>query len=189
MKLFDYVCYIVIVTCSIILFNRHVLTQPQPSSQPPKKIDALKASFDRTASNILAHYKYASPSLVRQVVEYAHTYARPDFPRQADILALVAIESSFRPNAKSNLAHDPAIGLTQIRPEKWKHKYDPRDLKDIRNQIKFCAEILEHNYKRLDRRPDMALHAYNVGMTAVLRGQKNPKYVWKFHKAKEVMTL
>lgn len=147
--------------------------------------DSFHTSINKTNEALIAkisnRYTHVSPELVAEVVEYTHKYAKSDFPKQEDLLAVIAVESSFNPNATSNLKHDPAIGLTQIRPKAWSHKYKHSELASIENQIKYGAEILAHNYKRVGDK-ELALHAYNLGLTSVLRGKRSKTYVVKYHR-------
>lgn len=117
-----------------------------------------------------------------KVVQYAQKYAHDDFPKTDDILALIAVESEFRPNAVSQLDTDPAIGLTQIRAGVWKIKKEV--LRDPENQVKYSVEILRLYYEKLQD-PDKTLQAYNVGITSYYNGGRNPHYVSKHKKKKE----
>ncbi len=119
-------------------------------------------------------------AFAEKVVDYAIQYQHEEFPTAHDLLSLIAVESSFRPKVYSNLKRDPAYGLTQIRPNAWRHKYKRSQLESIENQVKFAAEILAHNYKRLNDK-NLALQAYNIGLTAVLQGRENWRYVDKFY--------
>lgn len=139
------------------------------------------------ALKVQKRFTTKSSSLIVDVVKYADKYARPDFPTKVDILSVIAIESSFNPKAVSNLKTDPAIGLTQIRPGQWSHKIKKNELISIENQVKYAAEILEINYQSLNKDPKLALHAYNLGLTAAKRGDRNMNYVDKFQREKSYL--
>lgn len=197
-KLIDFVCYATILVCGTILTLRvvdhyfpSVLDQHRHQYQykhKPIRTNVLKQHQVKSdfVTKISRRYTSVPRHLIKQVVEYSKEYERPDFPRQQDILAVIAIESSFRPHAVSNLKRDPAIGLTQIRPNAWRHKIKRHELNSIENQIKYGADILAHNYRRLGDK-DMALHAYNMGLTATLKGARNPTYVHKFKHEKRIL--
>jgi len=117
--------------------------------------------------------------LVQQVVDLAYKYQDKDFPKAEDILAIVGVESSFNPDSKSNLKHDPAIGLMQVRPGIW--NIDPDHLASTEAQIKYGAAILKRYYKRLGNAED-AVQAYNIGITKFRRGERNTRYVAKYQR-------
>lgn len=118
-----------------------------------------------------------------QIFALAKKYERPVFPKAADILAIVGIESSYNKLATSNLKKDPAKGLMQVRPGVW--GIDAKALATIEDQIKFGSEVLFKYYTRLGDQDD-AVHAYNVGITNFKRGTGlNPAYVEKFHRERK----
>lgn len=135
----------------------------------------------RIAQVIVAKYR-AKPDIATEVVELAHKYAGDQFPQPHDLITVVAIESSFNPNARSKLRRDPAVGLTQIRPGVWKHLIANRaELKDVENQIKYGSIILADYYKRIGTR-EGALIAYNAGLTAYRKGRHNMRYIEKYQR-------
>jgi soluble lytic murein transglycosylase-like protein len=147
--------------------------------QPPSPIAQVQqhkgANPRLTAQQMIsiASQKYkVSPKIVRQAVKAAIKYQDPVFPRAEHILAVVGVESGFNPKAKSQLASDPAIGLTQIRPEA--SGIGAAQLATIDGQIKHGASMLKQYYKRFGS-IDAALHAYNVGPGNHLKSQENPK--------------
>jgi len=150
---------------------------PQASSrQATDPIQDRKIALQR---GILQRYR-TDPVIVEHVVNVAHKYEHPDFPRATDILALVGIESGWNPFAKSNLEDDPAIGLTQIRPIVWKKMISsPAELYVIDNQIKYAAMILRQNYIKLKTK-DAAVIAYNVGIGAYLESAFTPDFLNRF---------
>lgn len=134
---------------------------------------------------VLSKYKTIDPKLAEQVVKLAIRYEKPTFPRAEDILAVVGIESSFKPHAVSQLKSDPAVGLMQIRPAVW--KLDKEALVgSIDKQIKTGADIL-HKYYQRTKTPEGALQAYNVGITNYLNKKNlNPRYVPKFERERDM---
>jgi hypothetical protein len=155
--------------------------QPQTLSRADvdQRIDALYGdeSHLQTLSKSIAREYRIKPELAETIVRLAHRHEKPDFPTAADILAVIAVESSFNPNAVSRLRKDPARGLMQVRPGIW--NVDPAKLqKDLDKQIRVGSNILHRYYQRFGDR-DAALHAYNMGPTNVRRGKLNPRYVGK----------
>jgi soluble lytic murein transglycosylase-like protein len=104
-------------------------------------------------------------------------YQQQDFPRTEDIIAIVGIESSFRPTVKSSLKTDPAVGLMQVRPGVWKVSH--KELSTIDGQIKHGANILAQYYDKIGK-VEGAVMAYNVGITAYRKGKTNKKYLNKY---------
>lgn len=137
-----------------------------------------KAREQRLVQAVMSKYNI-DKQLADDIVALAHKYEHPKFPTAKDILAVVGIESSFRPEAVSGLQKDPARGLMQVRAGVW--GLDPSELESIEQQIAHGAMILSQYYAKLKSK-QAALHAYNVGLTAFRRGEDNPNYVDKFKK-------
>lgn len=182
---------ILAVTNLITFSAMHLIeSEDQPELTPPEPIvvvvDPLvcEAILPRSMTrhqmidDIASRYKIRK-DLARQIVDLVHEYQYDDFPRAHDLIALIGIESSFRPHAVSKLKKDPAVGLTQIRPKIWRHLVKERELKTVDGQIKYAAKILNHYYNVLQNKHD-ALVAYNIGITARMRGDDNPRYLAKY---------
>jgi len=141
---------------------------------------------DKMKAAVLSKYN-VDQETVNQAVIYALKYERPTFPRAEHMIALIGIESSWRPAVRSTLKSDPAVGLTQIRPGIWKDKIsDPKKLNHIEYQIKYSAEILDEYHARIKHKKGTLL-AYNVGLTAYRQLRYNQSYVVKFNR--EIKTL
>jgi Transglycosylase SLT domain len=110
-----------------------------------------------------------SHDVAEQAVHAAFKHAAPNgqFPQAHHMLALAGVESSFRPNVKSSLKRDKAIGLTQVRPKTSGLK--PKALATIDDQFKHSSAILQKMHKTM-KNPHDTLTAYNNGVTATLRG-------------------
>lgn len=161
------------------LYNREDLSA-QVQAAIIKGQDPNEARLQKFADIIEQKYK-VDRQLAYQVVTAADKQAQEDFPKLEDILALVAIESEFKPKAKSQLAYDPAFGLTQVRPKVW--NIDKSELETVDGSIKHGVAILTQYYQQV-RNKDNALQAYNVGITAYQQGTRNPAYVYKHKQAK-----
>jgi soluble lytic murein transglycosylase-like protein len=136
------------------------------------------ALISKLTDIVLDKYKIA-PANAKHIVELVNKYADPVFPKAEDLLAIIGIESSFNPSAKSGLKHDKAVGLTQIRPKIWGiHAKNLRGHLD--KQVELASDILNKYYQKLGSK-DKAIHAYNVGLTNVRHGKGlNPAYVTKW---------
>lgn len=145
------------------------------------KVDHSKLNdwhqHDRLVKVILKRHR-VEQSLAEQIVAFAHKYERRDFPRAVDILAVVGIESEFRPHVKSQLATDPAVGLMQVRLGIW--KINPKEMADIENHIKYGSRILADYYDQLKGNKKAAIIAYNAGITAYRNREYTYRYVRKF---------
>jgi len=137
---------------------------------PPMTERIALAKKAEMIDSIVAKYK-VEHDLAAKVVTFAIKYEQKTFPKAKDIVAIVGIESSFNPAAKSKLKRDPAEGLTQIRPAAWSHKFKREELTSIEGQIKHGSLILAHNYKVLEDKVG-AIGAYNIG----LRNYQEGKY-------------
>lgn len=153
---------------STVQKNPIPITQDQDSSK--KMVDFIKT-------------KYKVPEeKASQFVELAKKHEKDTFPKASDLIAVMAVESSFRPEAKSKLKHDPALGLMQVRPKV--HGMHKDDLATPDQQIEHGANILHQYFQKLGSQ-EHAIHAYNVGITNLRRGTKlNPAYVEKVKKEK-----
>ena len=150
-----------------------------------QKLSPTNSVIDLT-EKILSKYD-VNPKLAARIAKAAIKYERSTFPKREDILAIIGIESSFNPSSVSSLAHDPAIGLMQIRPHKWNIK--PSSLKTIDGQVRQGAEILHRYYNNLQTVPG-TVHAYNVGIGNFKSGKRlNPDYVQKFNIEKKLYSL
>jgi hypothetical protein len=153
----------------------------RPSQPESKSKEELE--LEKLTDIIVSNYGI-DPELANEIVRLAKKYEKKSFPRAVDILAIIGIESSFNPGAVSGLKTDPAVGLTQIRPNVW--GLDANELKgDIEQQISASSDILAKYKHRLKSTED-AVHAYNVGITAFRRGDYNPDYVKKFKTEKKL---
>jgi len=157
---------------------------PAPEKeQPAPEKKALDPKLKKLTDIVVKKYNI-NYDLASEIVTLAKKHEKKYFPRVDDLLAIIGIESSFNPQAISGLQSDPAVGLTQIRPNVW--GLDAGDLKgDIEKQISASSDILSKYNRHLNSRED-AVHAYNVGLTAFQRGDYNPNYVAKFANEKQL---
>lgn len=166
-----------------------------PNEQPPsaEQVAAQRKAYaeleqrrgiDKLAQIAMSKYKGLSPTEAKEIAALATKYAKPSFPKAADILSIIGIESSFRPEAVSGLKKDPARGLMQVRPKTW--GMDIEALAKIEDQIRIGTDILHKYFKRVGDK-ESAVHAYNIGMRNFLNQTGlNPKYVTKFNKERQL---
>lgn len=150
-------------------------TQQVPTPSPKKELDEkTKAAIAR-----ISKLYGTDPEFAKEVIELAKKYQKPGFPTAKDIIAIIAVESEFDPDAESGLKHDKAVGLMQIRPHIW--NLDPDMLKDPEQAVRIGSDILHKYYRHLHGNKDAALQAYNVGLSNFQQGEENPNYVNKFY--------
>ena len=90
-----------------------------------------------------------------KVVHIARELAYPDFPRAADILAIIRIESGFNPKAKNKMSN----GIMQV-------NYGPFDIRS--NMIK--GVILLRQYYEMTHSVIGAVKSYNIGIGNYFNG-------------------
>ena len=133
---------------------------------------------EKLAAAVKSKYKNVKPELVDKVVKLAIKHEKPVFPKAEDILSVIGVESAFQPTISSNLKHDPAVGLMQVRPgifglDRAKFKAD------IEAQVKFGSNLLHKLYDKVKSK-EGALQSYNVGITNYMNKKGlNPRYVPK----------
>lgn len=155
------------------------VVQQQAAPKPVEQPKAELSEKEKLAIEQISQRYGADPEFVEQVIQLAKKYQKPGFPTARDIIAIIAVESEFDPEAVSGLSKDPAIGLMQVRPGKW--GIDPEDLRDPEKAIKIGADILHKYYRHLHGDKDGAIQAYNVGMSAYKQGEENPDYLYKYN--------
>lgn len=152
-----------------------VQQQQTPAQTQAKKEEAEAQDY---VDAILANYK-VTPKFAEHVVKVADKYSYPDFPTTKQVLAVIGVESKFKPHAMSKLRHDPAMGLMQVRAQNWHIK--PHLLLKPEINIKHGVQILRRYYEKLGSEAG-ALQAYNIGITRYRHGHRQPRYL---HKVKE----
>lgn len=165
--------------------NLKVVSAEKRASEAEKTVSKAKIQAEKDRQDIqkltdivLDKYKISSVQ-AKRIVELTKKHEDNVFPKAEDLLAVIGIESSFNPAARSHLKHDKAVGLTQVRPKIWGVK--AKDLKgNIDKQIELASNILNKYYQKLGSK-DKAIHAYNVGLTNVRHNKGlNPEYVQKW---------
>jgi hypothetical protein len=106
--------------------------------------------------------------VVAEVLNYAKHKADSEFPRTSDVLAIIAIESSFKLDAKSSVG---AKGLMQVLYKKTHY--------DIEHNMTDGIALLR-DYKKQLGSEAAAVQAYNIGIGNYLKGMRNAQYLAKF---------
>jgi soluble lytic murein transglycosylase-like protein len=139
------------------------------ATQFASEMEQLRTDVVTTSSENTAYLKVMllKPGIDKQLArDIAHsvTIRAREHHRDPDmVLALIAVESNFNPNAVSSTG---AMGLTQIMPT-WKKVFGiDRDLHDVDTSIKYGLDILG-SYEQMFGSIELALTAYNRGPIAV----------------------
>lgn len=154
----------------LTLFLTLVVTSLQMPDIPLFVGPPIATETEAQAELIVAKYK-VEYAFAFKVASLAKQYERKSFPQASDILAIIGIESSFKPHAKSNLAEDAAVGLTQIRPKAWSHKIKASELATIDGQVRHGSDILAHYYDVLQDK-QAAVKSYNIGLNGYQQGKR-----------------
>lgn len=121
-------------------------------------------------------------SLISKIVHAAQKYARPDFPKTEDILAVIAVESTFNTNAH----HRGSWGLMQIEAKSHRKRYDGEALTSIDTNVRVGSEVLNEYYASTGSR-SKAIMAYNVGIGSFLDGRRPKTYLAKVNREREAL--
>lgn len=158
-----------------------------------------KKKFGRTRKNrqkniftflivIIISALLLTPFITKLVEENTHPFKYSNYVEKYSeeynvpvdlIYATIKVESSFDPNAVSNVG---ALGLTQIMPEtfdwllsKTGESYTAEDLKNPEISIKYCAFFYSIIFTKFSD-TKTAVAAYHAGMTQVSNWLKEPEY-------------
>lgn len=137
-------------------------------------VDAKVLQTNTNITPIVEHIskKYkVKKSNIRVIVKKVSGLVDAKFPRKDDVLAIIEIESNFKTNAKSSSG---AKGLMQVLYKKTNSDSD---------NILAGVELLREYRLRLGS-DEAAVHAYNVGIGAFIRGKRSKPYYKKYLEAK-----
>jgi soluble lytic murein transglycosylase-like protein len=109
-----------------------------------------------------------------RVVQATERYSSESFPKQSDLLAIIAVESTFKPLSKS-LGN---YGLMQVNLRSHPI-YSVEELLGIESGVRAGSRILTDMYKSL-RDIRGAVVSYNIGIFGYKKGRDNPKYYASF---------
>lgn len=119
---------------------------------------------------------------VERIVLAAKKYSRPDFPRTEDILAIIAVESTYNTNAHQS----GSWGLMQIEAKSHREKTRGESLKNIDTNIRVGTQVLAEYYDITKSRSG-AIQAYNIGIGSFLAGKRAKTYLSKVNREKAIL--
>lgn len=117
-----------------------------------------------------------SPALATNIVNLAEKNARADFPKRNDILAIIAVESSFNPKASFRGSH----GLMQIEKKSHLNKLAGRNIFDIAVNIELGSNILYEYFMLVGKNVKATLLSYNAGIGNYKKGRYKLEYYQKY---------
>ncbi len=138
-----------------------------PTFDELPKVDEIKP----LVLNIAKEYKVPVPKL-QKLFKIVEDCTDETFPCQMDVLAIIAIESSFQEKAISGVG---ASGYMQVLYVKTT---------TVEENIKAGVWLLKDYHKRLGN-IEAAIQAYNVGLGNYRKGIRNKTYYNKYIKAKD----
>lgn len=142
-----------------------------------KEIHAIMVA-ERTAEKISGKYR-VDEKLARKIAKLARKYEHPVFPRYADIIGIITVESAFDPRAKNA----GCVGLMQMSRTFHKSRVRrPSDLYIPEENIRAGAEYLRELHQRLGSRK-AAIMAFNLGESWYRSGRRNAVYYQKVDSA------
>lgn len=181
-----------------VKFDTHIntpviLTEPLPETQQdPLNVyefaiqseaeDYADPKTQRLIQFVASRFKKPL-NIVERIVLAAQKYAKPDFPTQTDILAIIAVESSFNTTAH----HNGSWGLMQIEAKSHRDKFRGEKLTDIDTNIRVGTQILCEYYDQTHSR-SKAIMAYNVGIGNFFSGIRNHLYLGKVNREKTFLS-
>lgn len=110
-----------------------------------------------------------SPDAIGRIVRLAESHAKPDFPKPINLLAIIAVESSFNPKARNS----GNVGLMQINLTANGKRLKDRSQEE---NIRVGAEILGEYSARLKGSHRATILSYNSGISAYRRGRYRSAY-------------
>lgn len=138
---------------------------------------------DGMVEKVSTLYQISIP-LSERIVKAAEQNAYSDFPSRNDILAIIAVESSFNPKA----SHKGSKGLMQVHESAHKDKTKGKSLFNIEVNIAIGASILREYFLALGKNKKSAVLANNSGIGNYLRRKFKLEYYKKFRKQYDLLS-
>jgi hypothetical protein len=116
------------------------------------------------------------------IVHTADAFSEKTFPTTKDLLAIIAVESSFKPKA----TNQGAFGLMQVQLGQHKHKVSQaKELMNPVTAVAVGASILKEYYQLLGN-VDAAIISYQAGPGAYQRGEYDLEYLRKVNTYRKI---
>ena len=161
-------------------------TRGSAANYPPLIYTALKVPdenfvleisvTDGKLSDYIATRFKLSPKDARQMVKLANEYAHETFPKRNDILAIIAVESSY--NTKASFRG--CYGLMQINKKIHSKLLRKRSLFDPAVNIEIGSIILNEYFELFKRNNKAAVLSYNAGIGNYAKRRYKLEYYTKY---------
>ena len=123
--------------------------------------------------------KFNQPvDIIERIVNEIKKSVTTEFPSVEDVLSVIAVESSFSPQAK----HKGSYGLMQINKSAHRNKLNRKDILDLETNIKLGVQILQEYFLLTGKNPEGTLLAYNAGIGNYYNKRYNLDYLKKHRK-------
>lgn len=142
------------------------------------QIPPLLVREDISVALNLSHIYRRPLEEVQKIVRLAEKHADPVFPTKEQILAVIAVESSFKPGARNK----GSFGLMQIQERSHRARIQGRSLTNPEVNVEVGVSILKEYYLAVGRNPRAALLAYNAGVGGYRAGRYNNEYYRKVNR-------
>jgi hypothetical protein len=152
----------------VVISNPEV-TNPSDSSKDPSRSDARLV-------HALAERFHKPETLIQRVVAAATNSAHEGFPSRDDILAIIAVESGFNPQARYKGSH----GLMQVQMSSHRKDLQGRSISGVEYNVALGSDILYGYYMALGCDKRGAVLAYNAGIGSYLMHHYKPKYYVRY---------
>lgn len=131
---------------------------------------------DAKLVHALAERFHKPETLIQRVVAAATNSARGVFPTRDDILAIIAVESGFNPQAH----YKGSFGLMQVQMASHGKAMKGRNPHNVEDNVKVGTDILYEYYLALGCDKRAAILAYNAGIGSYLMRRYRPQYYMKY---------
>ncbi len=163
-----------------------VLSSPvSPVLEVPNQDLALEtpAQYGNLVSYVSKRFKL-SETAAQEIIALADKYATDSFPKRNDILAIIAVESSYNTRAKNRGCY----GLMQIQKASHLKALKGRSLHNPAVNIEVGAGVLTAYYDLLKENKRGAILSFNAGIGSYLKGRYETKYYLKYLKEKDLIS-
>lgn len=151
---------------------------PLVSKVPDKDFVLESTDKDSSVINYISERFKISLKLAEEIVKLATEYSHATFPKRNDILALIAVESSYNIMARSRGCH----GLMQVEKSSHRKLIKGRNLNNPRVNIEVGSMVLHDNYETLKGNKRGSILSFNSGVGNFLKGRYKSEYYEKYKK-------
>jgi hypothetical protein len=157
---------------------------PSISKVPDKDFVLESTDKDYPVIQYISERFKISPQLATEIVKLATEFSHATFPKRNDILALIAVESSYNVNARSRGCH----GLMQVEKASHRKLIKGRNLHNPRVNIEVGSTVLHEIYEILHGNKRGSILSFNAGVGNFLKGRYESAYYTKYKKELKLLS-